>query len=647
MSSYLLPFVLCPLLMGLVLFFLPDEKLRWHLALVAALTQLGFSFSLLAQGEQAVSTMPLFLEQGISLETSPFALVYAVIACGVWVLSILASKDYFAQEQRNLKWYYLSLFFAFSGTLGVFFAYDLLTLFIFFELMSFSSTIWVLHGKGEEARKASSLYLSYGTLSGLILLLGIFYLIPVVDSLSISHLGEIFKNQAVEEGAEFACQLMFVGFGAKAGVFLLHEWMPSTYTHAPAPASGILSSVLSKCGLYGIMIVMVKIMSHMKDFNTNVLFFSVMSMVVGGCLAFLSTNIKTILAYSSFAQMGFMLWGLSIYNLLMDHEAYAVYGFVFHSVNHSFIKIILFLLAGVMFTQRGSLELKDLQGYGKGKPWFQALWTVSALSLAAVPLFPVYASKTLLHEAMVELIHYNHHIWIYSVYEWLFLFAGGCTVAYMLKVYRCLFLEGEAKANESQGSPLLLGGLSVLSLLMLACGLMPNTLFGWLGAYTADFFQIHSLDSIHYFTWTNLKGSLISIVIGVVLYFIDRSYALDSDLPLYRTRLRGEYTFLGKIYQPCIQCLSLIFAVFARIFDILLEFSLAIFSRSFLGDEKIPQTFFVGEEAVKVKSHPQLQIKQSLAYSLLMFGLGFIFTIVYLLIVGGTLQLDLILGDFY
>lgn len=648
MNYILFGFVLFPLVYGMLLFHLKGDKLLWSASILGSLSMLLVSVVLLIQGDSLLFHIPLFSHFGIGLETSSLNLVLGVMTCLMWFISIVACQEHCAIFYQNLNRFYGSLFVVLSGTLGVFFAYDLLTLFVFFEIMSFTSYFWVVHKQSKEAIAASNLYLAFGVVGGLSILLGIFALTPLSMDLRISQLESIFRDPNTQEQALFACCFLTLGFGAKAGIFFLHDWSPPAYTQAPAPATALLSSILSKCGVYGMFVVMIKIVPDILGFSDFILTLSVLSMFMGGLSAFFSGNLKRTLAFSSISQVGFILWGTSLTNLLGDHNAYAGYGTIFHLINHSFIKILLFLLAGLVFQTTGTMELEHIKGYGRGKPWFQVLWTIGALSLAAVPLFPGYISKTLLHEAILEYFYFEFSTWFHRLYEWLFVISGGFTVAYMLKIYVCLFLEPldteRSTQWNSQGKYATKKTLCMLTLIagiLVLLGLTPNAVFAHIGHYMGDFFHLHRVDSIDYYTFTNLKGSILSIFIGVGLYFFQKALLAEDNTSLYRELSKEDDNFVVKLYQPLLWLLSLVFGVIARLFDIACEVWILLISRGFFRTEEIPDTFFHGTDN-QVKHKPMdFRITQSLAFSLLMFGLGFIFTIVYLLVVGGTLQLGI------
>lgn len=640
MNSILLLLILQPLLTGIILYHCKNTKTIWRISIAVVGVLFALSGFLLLSGEECQLLLPMFSHFGIGFQTNPLGNVYAVLATGGWLVSILVSSDYFQGNTTALNRYYASLFLALSGTLGVFYAVDLFTLVIFFELMSLSSYLWVMHNQTESAIKASQIYLSFGIAGGLSLLFGIFALSTVTTDLRLTALQGYFATEALQEQALMPAFFLLLGFGAKAGLFLIHDWMPTAYTASPAPSSGLLSGILSKCGVYGILLVAVYLVPQLRNFATLLLILSVFNMLIGAGAAFLSGNLKRTFAFSSVSQMGFIFWGIAFSCLLGSHNSFAIYGTLFHMVNHSLLKILLYSLSGVVEKETNTLELDDLKGFGRGKPWFHGLFLLCAVTMGGVPLFSGYISKTLLHESVVEYMHYFPYLTgrFFYLYEWAFLLAGGCTVAYMLKLYDCLFLQtGKTKTTDSSTLNTILP-LATVGLVLLGLGMTANVSFAWLSHYTEDFFGVHALGEVDYFSWTNLKGGLTSIAIGLVLFATFKTMTKNLEVPEFTEKLNPDDNFIEKLYRPMISYGSLIFAVCMRIFDVFLEtIALRISQRGFK-PLAIPETFYYGQENKAKKKDMAVRITQSLAYSLLMFGIGFIFTIVYLLVVGGTLS---------
>ena len=457
--------------------------------------------------------------------------IYCSIALFMWGVSLAFSKEYFAHYGHKARYYGFMLLTMFA-TLGVFLSKDLFTLFIFFEIMSLSSYVWVVQEETEEALKAGVTYLAIAVIGGMVMLMGLFLLNHAVGTMKIHELYGAVQSVWDEKSGQIytAGFLMLFGFGAKAGMYPLHFWLPKAHPVAPAPASALLSGILTKCGILGILILTAQVFVHNLTWGSVILTLGVFGMVTGAVLAVFSINLKRTLACSSVSQIGFILVGIGMQCFLGEENALAVRGTFLHMVNHSMIKLLLFNLAGVVYMNVHSLDLNTVRGFGRKKPFLMAAFLMGALGIGGMPLLNGYISKTLLHESIVEYIAHlaahGHSTAVFKMIEWVFLFSGGLTVAYMLKLFVCLFIEKNPKQQEQYDSKtsyisglskLVLGAAAVILPIM---GVFPGITMDQMADKVMDFMRSGPLHhEVHYFTWVNLKGGLISIGIGLIVYF--------------------------------------------------------------------------------------------------------------------------------
>ena len=458
--------------------------------------------------------------------------IYCYIALFMWSVSLLFSKEYFAHYSHKVRYYGFMLLTMFA-TLGVFLAKDLFTMFIFFEVMSLSSYVWVVQEETEEALKVGVTYLTIAVIGGMVMLMGLFLLNHALGTLRIDKLYQAVQSVWSEKSGQIytAGFLMLFGFGAKAGMFPLHFWLPKAHPVAPAPASALLSGILTKCGILGILVLTAQIFVHDLTWGSVILTLGVFGMVVGAVLAVFSVNLKRTLACSSVSQIGFILVGVGMQCFLGEENALAVRGTFLHMVNHSLIKLLLFNLAGVIYMNTHALDLNTVRGFGRKKPFLMITFLMGALGIGGMPLLNGYVSKTLLHESIVEYIAHltahGHSALLFQTIEWIFLFSGGVTVAYMLKLFVCLFMEKNSKLQEQYDAKS--NYMSVLSKLVLGIsavilpimGAFPGMTMNKMADAVMGFLRSGPLHhEVHYFAWVNLKGGLISIGIGILVYFL-------------------------------------------------------------------------------------------------------------------------------
>lgn len=459
---------------------------------------------------------------GLHFTLDGFRTVYICVASFMWVMTAVFSREYFS-HLHNRSRFYLFLLWTLGAAMGVFLSADLYTTFLFFEVMSFTSYAWVAQEENEKALSAAATYLTVAVLGGLVMLMGIFLLYHQLGTVMIGELksaaaGCSDKNMLYAAGA-----CMLFGFGAKAGAFPLHIWLPKAHPVAPAPASALLSGILTKTGIYGILILSCQIFYHDGFWGSIVLTLGVVTMFWGALLAVFSIDLKRTLACSSMSQIGFILVGIGMQGLLGEENALAVRGTFLHMVNHSLIKLVLFMAAGVIYWNTHGLDLNRIRGFGRKKPFLAVIFLTGALAIGGIPFFGGYISKTLLHESIVE---YGGGMVIKAV-EWIFLFSGGMTAAYMTKLFVAVFLEknedaalqdkynGMTRYRKPATTFALAGSAGALFL----WGLFPHTLMDRAAGLAREFMGLEEAGHrVAYFSLENLKGGLLSISIGAALY---------------------------------------------------------------------------------------------------------------------------------
>ena len=537
---------------------------------VAFLTILEFGLAVtLLMKSSGMDGMLVFVPgvcgMGLSFTVDGFRVLYAAIACFMWACTSVFSGEYFA-HYRNRNRYYLFQLLTLGATVGIFLSADLYTTFIFFEIMSISSYVWVAHDETAPSMRAAATYLAVAIIGGLTLLMGLFLLYTQAGTLRISELYAACHGKNVYP----ACLCMLVGFGAKAGAFPLQIWLPKAHPVAPAPASALLSGILTKTGIFGVLVISCQILLHDYMWGAFVLVIGLITMFLGALLAVFSVDFKRTLACSSVSQIGFILVGVGMQGLLGEHNEIAIRGTVLHMVNHSLFKLVLFMAAGVIYMNIHKLNLNDIRGFGRKKPLLKYIYLMGALGIGGVPLWSGYISKTLLHESMVEYIHEIHAVSMsfpitlemMEVFEWIFLISGGMTIAYMLKLYVAVFFDKNTNTEvqaKYDGMKQYMNKMSAAVLTFCATlfpimGMLPYMTMDKMADMSEGFMGWdHAGHHVHYFTWVNLKGSVISIVIGIVLYFgVVRTFLMKNEdgQKVYINRWWKYLDLEDYIYRP-------------------------------------------------------------------------------------------------
>lgn len=642
----LLLMVFVPMLMGFLPMAVKNTKtlnlamVAVSLAELAACLYLMFNLSMV---ESQIVSLSWFAGVGVNFKINGFGILQAVATSLIWVGSSVFSDEYFDHAPQNLRRYYSFWAITFGATLGLFLANDLYTVFIFFEAMSFASYPLVVHNQDKDSIDAGNSYLSVAVIGGLVTLTGIFILSRIAGTVVIDEIAAAVAGFENQNFLFIVAFLIFFGFAAKAGMFPLNGWLPKAHPAAPAPASAALSGILIKTGVFGAIVVTSRVMQGNEKWAMFVLCIGILTMFLGALCAFMSTNLKETLAYSSMSQIGFIVIGVAMTQFLGEHGAIAAYGTVLHMINHTMIKLVLFTCAGIVYQNTHSLNLNEVQGFGKGKKLLTICFGTAALGIMGVPMFNGYISKTLLHEGIVEKIHFLHEVHaatgFFQFAEVIFLVSGGFTVAYMTKLFICLFVKNPTKewhlhkAYVSKRTGVVIGTVSAL---IFAFGALPHQTMDKIAALTSDFMGVHPLDhAVHYFSWVNLKGAVISLAIGAVLYFVVAQFTVITKDKKYINPWNQKLTVENLLWKPLVfTVLPNVLGFIGRIIDKLPEMVLLVIRKIFFTDAKVPQTFWEGKKTLQEEgvAAPSYRITESLAYSLLLFGIGLVATVIYLFV---------------
>ena len=598
--------------------------------------------------------IPEICGMGLHFTLDGFRTLYGMIAAFMWFMSTLFSKEYLS-HYRNRNRYYLFLLVTLGATEGVFLSADFYTTFIFFEIMSLTSYVWVAHDEKKESLRAAGTYLAVAVIGGLVMLMGIFLLYDVTGTLFFDELTGLYSAygtaadgpQATEitrklgfqaAGASSAMTQLWIaglcllfGFGAKAGAFPLHIWLPKAHPVAPAPASALLSGILTKAGMYGILILTAYLFLGNAAWSSMILLLGVCTMVAGAVLALFSIDLKRTLACSSVSQIGFILVGVGMSGLIGAENLTAVRGSLLHMVNHSLIKLALFMAAGVIFMNVHTLDLNALRGFGRKKPLLQYIFLMGALGIGGVPLWNGYISKTLIHESIVE---YTEMVrsWntsalsstsdmagmsilsstgaMFSIgtlqwIEWAFLISGGLTVAYMTKLYVALFIEKntdvavQAKYDALKGTymnKVSAAALTISATLLPLMGFFPYAVMDRLANIGQGFMNVKETEhAVSYFSAMNLKGAAISLVIGAAVYgIVVRLWmmrpAKTTGAREYVNRWNSYLDLEDRLYRPLLlQILPFLCGVVCRLLDSLVDAIVVLLRKTIYQDSKLPQ----------------------------------------------------------
>jgi hydrogenase-4 component B len=587
MGRYLpLMIILLPLV-GSLLIGLVGLKISWLRNLFSVLiTGLTFYLSLvlflnLLDGAVIHFELPDLAGIKMSLQVDLFGSVFALFSSAVWFLAVLASIPYLKHDLKQTR-YFVFLVMTLAGCLGVFLSGDFLSLFLFFELMTLAAYALVVHNQTGEALAAGANYLYLGVLGGLALLSGIILLNNYTGSVSVYP---SLQNLVVHhEVAILIAFLMIAGFGVKAGMIPLHIWLPQAHPVAPAPASALLSGIMIKTGAYGIIRVSTMLFTPVEKlaesdiwhFTENlghvIIWIGIITMLLAALMAVLQSNAKRLLAYSSISQMGYILMGVGVAAYLGFDGPMGFGGFSYHIINHAFFKSGFFILFGIIYTRLHEIDLNQLGGLWKRFPFTFAAFVVCAAGITGIPGFNGYASKTLLHHAIVEAFE-HHHLWDIWVAEKLFMITSGLTACYIAKLLINIFFgkspDQVVRKLKEPGSAenwleRFIALVFIAAIIML--GLYPSFLIKKLivpmaAPFTYSDYYLNYLYKTNVWNIHDYLGIFIALTLAAGFYF------LFTKKDIFNYQPPAYLSIEALLYRPVIALLGLTFTRLGRVVD--------------------------------------------------------------------------------
>ena len=385
-----------------------NPRYAWLLSLVVTWATFAISLSLLMQ----------VLESGtvyyrLGGWAAPWGIEYVLDKVGAFVLVIVSgigsmvmsyarrSVEHEIPEERIYLFYTMFLL-CLTGLLGIAITGDVFNLFVFLEISSLSSYVMISLGQSRRALTAAYRYLIMGTIGATFYIIGVGLMYMMTGSLNMADLATLMPAVADTRVIHAALAFLTVGICLKLALFPLHLWLPNAYAYAPSVVTAFLAATATKVAVYVLIRIVftvfgaVDVIGSVPYLQNMLIALGLAGIFIASFVAIYQDNIKRMLAYSSVAQIGYIILGLSFASTL------GLSGGIIHLFNHALMKCTLFLAMGCIFLRVGGVSLSDMQGLGRRMPWTMAAFVVGGLSLIGVPLTVGFISKWYLLMAAME-----------------------------------------------------------------------------------------------------------------------------------------------------------------------------------------------------------------------------------------------------
>ncbi len=462
--------VLVSLVAAVAIFvFRNHPNLREACTLAAAVIKFAIVFSMLEAvlDGGALESRPLELVPGwaLHLRADAFGMVFALLASSLWVITSLYSIGYMRSGgYTHQTGYYASFAVCVSSAIGIAFAANLATFFVFYEILTIATYPLVIHRRTEEAVAGGRKYLAYTLIAGQSLLVAVVWTASLAPGATF-HPGGFLSGSASPGTFQALFVLFIIGIGAKAAIMPLHGWLPAAMV-APTPVSALLHAVaVVKAGAFGC----VRIVGFVFGVDligelglANILAFAAGATILIASMRALGENhLKRRLAYSTVSQLSYIVLGAALGSL------HALVGAIFHIAAHGFMKITLFFCAGSIYTKTHKEYIDDLRGLGREMPVTFGAFTLSALGLAGMPLFAGFISKWNLGLGALEANH--------TIYVGVLVLSGLLNFAYFFPiVYTGFFGKTDRPFRFEEPSVLLWLPLAVTAVISILLGVFPD-----------------------------------------------------------------------------------------------------------------------------------------------------------------------------
>lgn len=413
---------------------------------------------------------------GIALEVDALSLFFGLLVATAVLVSCIYSIQYMSHD-HNVREYYTLFLMLSGGVMGLVLSGDIFNMFIMVEILTFAAVaLTAFRNTAKGALEAAFKYLVVGSMGSTCILVGTIMLYAQVHTLNFAQLSALIPGN-LNNATKLSFALLFIGFGTKAFIVPFHPLAADAHGAAPASISVLISGVLTKSGIYGIIRLCYFLFQSMGlgTVQFMLVFFGCMSMFICVTMALAQHDFKRLLAFHSISQIGYVLTAVGLCTAL------GISAGLYHAMNHTLFKGLLFLAAGAVLHQTGTTDLDRLGGLSRKMPWTTVLFLIGAFSISGIPPFNGFASKWMIYQATYEKAVESGNIGFLLV-TIIALITSVLTLASFVKVSQSVFFGQLPKEYENvkEVSFGMRFAMCIFALLCVFTGLFPNVVTKYL-----------------------------------------------------------------------------------------------------------------------------------------------------------------------
>ena len=469
--------------------------------------------------------------------------LFAIIVVVLGLLAMIYSSSYMKGKER-LGYFYFNFLLSIGSMLGILMSRDLVSLFIFWEIMTWSSYFIVIYS-GKDVDKRGLKYFIFSAIGAYAMLMAIVMTYSFIGSFMLDDV--IASFTALGYGRQLSISiLLMIGFGVKSAIMPLHVWAPSAYSESPMSFTAVFSGALSKMGIFGFSIVLFQFLNPDSSVVFMVLrWMGAITAVLATFYAVIQTDAKKLLAYSSIAQLGYIVVGLASNTYL------GVMAALFLAVIHAVFKGTLFMAVGAVERQVGTTDMTKVSGLIRKMPWTFIATLISIIALAGIPPLGGFVGKWMLYESLITSHQYFLVIMVFL--------SSTAAFLYSYRILFGLFLgQEEVETAHVKEAPLsMLIPMLALAFISILAGTFPGFIFQPIQAAMQNYGFVQIMPDLQWWELTVLfngwgdKVILPNVMMAIMTVFIiGLAFVTLKGRKGHRYVTTKDISSSGELIQP-------------------------------------------------------------------------------------------------